>query len=469
MGAQLWLVTTLLMIFFSSQFVSLLILLAYIVFFQQSIWYSGWDNPVLSIYEYELANFKFIEIIVTGILVKAALTLPQRIRIPKSQRYFLGSWVFVIAIGISVAWIKQKSAYDMFVFSEFRTLLLGMLTYVYLCSFCRDRKEEILDLFLTLVVIKIVLVFSEYLAQTPLMWQANAENYSGIVRAFFGGDADVAVTCLAACWSITKALNSEEKKRNRALYFVAGLLVLVIFMSLRRGGILAIGISVLSILYFSHNKYTLHVAALASITAGLITIDLALSVGFLPDFLYATVDRFLGRGVSAISNMGHIQDIKDAWVFIESNWLFGGGAGARIESLRPTLHGADATASIFVHQNILHTWVKYGVIGVLLYLAHFTSTIKHGWTSLRTNPGATVVIVAVSFLIGKFVWELFIPPFYQSFRQTFLFFLAVFLISTYSRKSPIQPGSMIAHINEELDSENSNSVFLRNATYKSRD
>tara|TARA_B100001093_G_scaffold445692_1_gene449469 strand:- start:12860 stop:14326 length:1467 start_codon:yes stop_codon:yes gene_type:complete len=436
LGTAIWLGAVFVFIFTGPIKRSLLFVMAFIVYYQQSVWYILDDVP-LTIYEIEFVHFKPVEIIYGMIFLKSIFLGMKFVKLPKGLLIVLGLWIFCISNGVSISLYNQNKIYDMFIFSEFRTLCWSFLLLIVFFNFCKQQYLWVVKSFIILVAVKCVVTIPDYLGLFSLLWPASIANYSGSVSAFFGGDPDVLVVCMA--YSIIFAMLVVPKISDKMVpvfshnwtWILAGIFLFTIVLSLRRGGIMAAFISMGILMCFSNFKVKLGFFIFSILGLSYVAVDIAGDLKTLPGPVYAMTDRFTGKGKVAKSNLGHVLDIKDGIREINEYFWLGKGVGARMLSFRAAeVHGAEVHSSILVHQNVLHTWLKYGLIGVVAYFLTFFVPLLTVVKFRGPYKGIDIAIMlgAGSFLISRLLWAFLTPPFFQTLRVNFLVFMAVFLL-----------------------------------------
>jgi O-antigen ligase len=140
-------------------------------------------------------------------------------------------------------------------------------------------------------------------------------------------------------------------------------------------------------------------------------------------------------------NSDHVGDVLDAWAQVRAAPLMGIGLGTAY----PTWHIRNwKQESVMVHNAPLHVWLKYGLLGLALYLAYHLSLFRelrmHG---KRSPPQHRAIVSAVlAYLAAQFLVCLGFTPWpYSAVQSTNLiaFLLAVAFIREPLCHSPAFP------------------------------
>ena len=416
---------------------SLLLITSFIVLIPQSLWYVHESNSIPTLYEIEIFNIKPIELFIYTLLFKILFLRIYSFKhskqhLFKSSKKFITLFLSLIFYGICLGMLKGNSKYDIFLFAEFRTLLLG-LVLLYVFSFILDNNVKNLVKYFKylfgLVIIKISFIFPEYFFGYDycILWPITAQNYLGGLTSFFGSDQDIYVILYPLL--VVAAAVIVNKKITKFNNFYILISIIVIILSLRRGPL--IGLSVLSFYYLiklsSKNKLiSIFIIPLTLIQLFFLTSIFSSQSNSL--FVSSYFDRLLGNDKKVqISNLGHITDILDAVNVIEKAPILGHGLGKRFSLQRMFMQNKDE--SIIVHSSILQLHAKYGIFGSIMYIYFLVYYIL---IAIKFNVKEFEYLYLVKagglFLVSIFFWELFTPPFMQGFRKTFFVMLSILSI-----------------------------------------
>lgn len=434
-----WLSIWVAFIFFSEKKVGVTIIICSLVFFEQSLWFYRGDDEIRTFYEMEvLGVIKPIEVLIYSSLTKL-VSGREFVRIPQIVRFLLGGWLVIVVISAAVGMLKGTSVYDMFIFSEFRTLMLGFALYVCIYNAYLSRPGEFLEKFVWLVFAKTIITLPDYFWGVSILWPASVANYAGTSSAFYGGDDSVYIALFAFALLISTFNSSSGSVSGfvfRGSYVLrvvlSSLILATVVLSMRRGGILALLVC-FCVWFVLRKRGSWVILLLGGIgMALLVSGDVILGSKMLPNAFYDIADRFLGKGQAYKSNLGHTQDLADGWEEVKKHLVLGKGLGARIESNRALIHGADVQENIYVHQAHLHSWLKFGLAGLFFYVASMLMLIQGCFkraSQAITSEVRILFLVVAGLMAGKVLWEFFTPPYYQSFRVTGVYMCILFLIS----------------------------------------
>jgi len=349
-----WLIIWCSIFFLVKRYIISLLLMSFIFLFQQSIWYAFDYKDLLTIYEIELFNIKPIEILVFVAFLRVFFQKSGKIIAPDKQiSKIIFLWLTSIIVGISTAIINQVTLYDVFIFSEFRTILLGLFFLFVIINTVEGKVVDFFSWLLFFTFIKIILSIIEYYFDLVLLWPGVAKSYAGGSDALHGGDSDIAILLFVFSLLVTQFFYSKGflttvikkpasffnlnnyqgiSKFNTILLL---LIIISVLLSLRRGGVLSIAIIVFFIFLLEpiQKKIIIGIISFFLITA--LIIDNIFNFGLSPKFVNLLLSRFLGTDeMVQMSNSGHFHDIRDVWARIKGGIIFGSGVGARLELAR---------------------------------------------------------------------------------------------------------------------------------------
>ena len=146
----------------------------------------------------------------------------------------------------------------------------------------------------------------------------------------------------------------------------------------------------------------------------------------------------------AVTNSDHLGDIADAWDVVNESPIVGLGVGSFYETSRIV---GWKTRSFEVHNAFLHSWLKFGVFGLIVYIGFHVRWImgffkagKVGW--LAGSVGAGIYLLADQVPASIQTWA------YGSFqlsiqRGILLAALLVAVIETDARALPATKSSLV--------------------------
>jgi len=277
--------------------------------------------------------------------------------------------------------------------------------------------------------VKIVASIPDYLFSFPLLWNTSYSEYGGGASGFFGDITDMLLLIFLVAYYLSYIIHDQliNKKNSTKAYFYMLIIVFISLLTQKRSIILAIGIMFFVTFLISNvNKKTF----LTLLGSFIFMIGFsAYFSNYLPQSIVGVIDRVTGQDKKVVmSNEGRYLDIVDGINLVKDNPVMGTGPGSRILLSRTHLLSADTNPnSLMIHQAVLHTWMKYGLIGVIAYCCLFLWTfIISNKLRNRNNIIGTVMLLT---LVGFFIVEQFTAAFFQPFRKEFFLFFIVVLIS----------------------------------------
>ncbi len=403
-----------------------------IIFLPQSIWYSSYNQKFLTIYEIEILGAKFIELLTYSLLAKVIIiyhlnknnnTNILNNKISRESKIFIFTWLLIIFLGVIRGIANGNSTYDIFLFAEFRTLLLGLCFFYILNKILLNKPKFILELinyFHVFLIVKLIFILPEYIfgSNYILLWPITAEGYIQNSPSFFGADSDVYIVLFGLFLLVINMV--EQKQYNNKKIILILVYCASIFLSLRRGPL--IGMIILTI----YTLYKLNIInkILITYTFGILFSLLIFNIKDNSNIIMLFYQRIVGQDDKVQkSNLGHILDIQDSIKDISESPILGKGVGFRFDLTRMQIQNKDK--SITAHSGLLQSWVKFGLVGVIFYLYTFLKFIRYKRYNLNNS---FYLNASILFLLSIFIWELFIPPFFQGFRRTVIVMFAITLI-----------------------------------------
>lgn len=421
----------------------LLLMASLVVFFQQSVWYMGSEaSPTL--YELEVGHVKPIDILVLAAALSWLLRAESPFRLEKVMRRLWFGWVVVSVIGIIVGYSRGIPWADILVISEFRNLWYAAAL---MPTVLRGVKEiglpRLCRAFLLFASVKAAIALASVALNSVIIWPTAASAYAGGRAAVYGGDDDVAVVLFAVIvglgWLSQRRNTAGLKGDARILtWFGISICALSALLSFRRGAALTLVVAGIVFSFLAGRKVALKwfLVALFSLV-GLFTV-VTFYPSVVPEPAMTLWARISGTDERAVmSDVGRWFDVKDGLEVAMEHPVFGLGAGGRVRAQRLMRYHLDPD-SILVHQAVIHTWLKYGLLGIAWYLCTFGGpflTLIRRRRALRMAPGGLITLAIGGFLVGSLIWEQFTPPFFQNFRATFLVLLATVIIAVVSKET----------------------------------
>lgn len=444
-----WVFFTTLIVFFFHNITVLWCFIGLFVLFPSTGWYAGndfgYDYRYNFLLDNEIFNFKPNEIFIMLFSYKLIIQILYPVRsisipksnINKSSVLFLSSVLFGLIVGV----LKGHSFHNIFIASEFRILIEGLI-FFYLAWICIDRERflyQTIQVYIFITIIKGAIAILEFYSFIPSIFFTKGytiSNHSSIIS----GIQDLNTLVLAIFFLISFLIFSKTTKIYKIdtlihlaitffLFFVlifsfrrtsyAMLLVGIFLISTRLNlkhfillSFTFIALVSLSITFF--NKFELNEIETLKLIKNRLTIT-------------SKYDHYDQYDQALISNNAHIRDILMGINFVRDNLIVGLGVGSKFYADRSIVYETS-----LIHNGLLHSWIKFGILGALSYIFFYyfslTSCIHIRWSSLFDH---WIPLSSFSFIISNILSELFMPPFFQNFQKTSLLFLALVICERY--------------------------------------
>ncbi len=430
--------------FFSERFL-IVTVVAFIVFFEQSLWFISEGAPE-TVYERDILGGKAVEFLVIALAGRFFFHKRRLSLINRNIMVLIFMWFLVIVQGLLVSQMNNVSLYNALIFSEVRSPALFALFLVLMYNYVRREVRFFLKMFVILMMLKVAITALSMYLGVDILWTSHASGYVGANAAFFGADESVKVALLAAAVAMFWFLQSTKippflmpggrrdvTDRGWFLALCAVIFMVVIVAALRRGGIMGLGFIVLAGIPFAGGRSRLLMIALMLLAAAFVLFAFFGETGLLPGFLQGALERLLGVDKNvAQSDWGRKMDIIQGWEVIQRHPVLGHGAGTKLALARVATYGK--AESLVIHQSLVHMWVKFGVLGVTTFILTFLIPLVAFWRNramIRAVCDPWLVAGAfagASFLVAEFVWTLATPPFAMNFRSCAVVSFAIILI-----------------------------------------
>jgi hypothetical protein len=439
-----WVILVSLIVFACEDILVLWCFLSLFVIFPSSIWYLDGDFGYLFrkyvLLENEIYNFKPNEIflIIFSIKIFAKGIFPStRLKFPNTplNRSFL---VFFIAIliGFIVGIQNEHPIRAIFIASEFRILIEGFI-FFYIAYYCINNYRKLKDtvqIFIYIIGLKGIIAILEAVDLIPKTFYTSGYSISTYTSVVSGvHDLNLFVFAILILSSFI-SFSSDEKLsyliNQKFLLIICLFFTGIVILSFRRTNyvMLLAGLSLL-IVKLSLRRFIILFVSLLFLGFSLALLFNIADLDKYPIFKFIQL-RFspfnsLGQYEQVIaSNNAHIRDFILGIDFIMENTLWGLGVGSRFYADRTMVYETS-----FIHNGILHSWVKFGLFGAVAYVLFYYYSIK---ACIRNrNPLITrhwIPLGIFSFIISNLISELFMPPFFQNFQKTSLIFLSLSLV-----------------------------------------
>jgi O-antigen ligase len=137
----------------------------------------------------------------------------------------------------------------------------------------------------------------------------------------------------------------------------------------------------------------------------------------------------------------HVLDIVEAVRVIRASPIFGIGVGTYYET---QIISGWKPKSYGVHNGFLNTWIKFGILGALAYLAMFVSFARSGWrvVSISLRRGKVLAVAPFGTAVGIWIMSfLFLPTPFESFQKSVLIFFCMATVYALVRHDRIRVGT----------------------------
>lgn len=339
--------------------------------------------------------------------------------------------VFCVAIVVSMVYGTERGGQNLFF--DWRAIALGIAFYLIYRFWTRnvsDARAAVIA-FALVVSLHIGSVFYSYLA-------GQGASLLGIRIPLFDGPS-ISAFVFAALLGLAM-FSGDSPSRHRWLWLTlsAGAMLLVALCFRRTyWAELVVGVGMLAFNARGRRLRTfalpLCMVVVAFAAMGTSFTDRLSSIDFTRDDVPYSED-----------NSDHVGDVLDAWAQVRAAPLMGIGLGTSY----PTWHIRNwKEESVMVHNAPLHVWLKYGLLGLVLYLAYHLVLLrclcKHAKTSPPQHRAAINAVFA--YLAAQFIVSLGFTPWpYSAVQSTNLiaFLLAVAFLqepSCHSQAFPLSP------------------------------
>ncbi len=406
-------------------------ILAVIVFLDASLWFLQGDFPTNTVYESNGAFVKPPEFLALALVLRLILLRDLPDTIPKFFTFSAFFWIAVIIMGGFTALFLQRPISDILIFSEMRSPIVMALFALMLAPLITISPRFFIDTYAVLILVHFGISLASWLTGFSLLWPSYAPNYIGGHTAFFGADESVIVYLLANAIALALLVSPPDRdisgfgKKFWMVIFI--LSAFAILASLRRGGVGAMAIAILTLFIFSGLRIKLRFLVVF-VVLGPLLFGVTTQTGVLDGLM----SRLAGEGSTAVSNAGRVSDFLEGMGYVSDNIWFGTGSGTRISLSRTQAYGVYDSLS--VHNAILHVWARFGALGFITYCLVFLSPIIVAFLHSRRCfwPQAVLMrnlcLAMSGLLLALFIWTLLTPPIYLNFRQGGVWAMGVGLV-----------------------------------------
>ena len=443
-----WVVLVLVIICSCEDIVALWCFISLFVIFPSSIWYVDGDFGFLYrefiLLENEIYNFKPNEIFLILFCFKIffkGITVSSIIKWPKTNiNKSAFSFLVAILVGLIIGTQNGYSTRSIFLASEFRILIEGFI-FFYLTYSCINSYEELLNtlqVFIYLALIKGVFAVLEASGSIPKLFYTSGYSIS-IFTSIVSGVHDLnlfifAILILSSFLWLYRGEKLYYLLSHKFIVFYIFFFALIVVLSFRRTNyvMLIVGLSIL--LAKSNLNRFLRLSIVLSFFGVFFLLILnitGLNEYPLLKFIQLRLSFFNAPSQYdqvIVSNNAHIRDFLLGLEFVKENTLWGLGVGSRFFADRSMVYETS-----FIHNGILHSWVKFGLLGAISYVLFYFFSIRACFLNAKNLIVRHWVPLAVfAFIISNLISELFMPPFYQNFQKTSLIFLSLSLVIKFN-------------------------------------
>ena len=358
------------------------------------------------LYHVVVGGFRLIDgvVLFAGIMFGFASGC-SRIRrpgLPCTLTLLLGA--FGVATAVSVVYGMTHRGQNFFF--DWRAIALGVAFFVIYRFWIHGRNDvrAAILIFAAVVAIRVALVSLFYL-------RGQGDSLLGIRIPLFDGPSISAIVC-ASILATSLAMH-ESPPRQRWLWLLFGAAaMLLVALCFRRTywAELAIGLFLLAL---SAPGHRLRILALPLATATIACLLLG------PPFAerISSIDFTKNDTLYGEDNADHVGDLLDAWAQVRTSPVMGIGLGRSYE----TWHIRNwKEESVMVHNAPLHVWLKYGLLGLGIYLAYHLSLFRYLRSQARRSAPyhRAVVSAAFAYLAAQFIVSLGFTPWPYSAAQS---------------------------------------------------
>lgn len=361
-------------------------------------------------------GFRLLDIAVLGLGLAHGFALGcSRARVRAFPRkLILLMAAFGMAIAVSLVYGFERGGRNFFF--DWRALALGLAFYFVYRFWVQSMAEAraAITCFGAVAGVHLVILFYSYL-------HGQGDSLLGMRIPLFDGPS-ISAFVFAALLGLSLFGGGSENRRRWVWLILSAGAILLVALCFRRTywAEFAVGVALLVITARGRRVRTvalpLCMFAIAFLVLGTSFAERLSSIDFTRDDAPYSED-----------NSDHVGDVLDAWTQVRAAPLLGIGLGTSY----PTWHIRNwKEESVMVHNAPLHVWLKYGLLGLAVYLAYHLSLFRClQMQGKRSPPRHRVIINAVfAYLAAQFIVSFGFTPWpYSAVQSTNLiaFLLAV--------------------------------------------
>ncbi len=384
------------------------------------------------LYNVLAGGFRVIDVLVLCLALVHGFALGcsrKRIRMfPRNLIMLLAA--FAMTIAISLVYGMERAGQNFFF--DWRALALGVAFYVIYRFWIQSSSgaRAAIIAFAFIASMHVITLLYSYL-------RGQGDSLLGMRIPLFDGPAISALVFAALLGLSLFGGGSSPRQRWLWLMLTAGAMFLVV-LCFRRSywAELVIGIALLAM-----NAPGRRLRTLALPLCLIVVAFLALGANFTERL--SSINFTRDDVPYSEDNSDHVGDVLDAWVQVRAAPLLGVGLGTSY----PTWHIRNwKEESVMVHNAPLHVWLKYGLLGLIVYFGYHLSLFRYLRRHGKHSPPRHRAIVGavLAYLAAQFVVSLGFTPWpYSAIQSTNLiaFLLAVAFVRETSCHSPAFPSS----------------------------
>lgn len=365
--------------------------------------FSSSDGPRSPLYFEAWGGFRWVDFLVLGLIyVHLLWILGARAHIPQIPSVLRKPAVLSLAaLGISILWgIYQGGGH---VYFDWRNIFLGVgLALVFSCRIrTPSALQEAVHIFALVTGLLVLYILGGYATGARSVLTV----IPGLSTPLYDGPT-LSAAVLLALFAFRFALHDGSSFRKTWWMLVGCAAFVLVLLSFRRTMWCELAIGILTLAVLQKKRRVAAWGAIGFIVA------LVVSLGGQSVFHRAeSMDPFAsGQSEYTQTNEDHVNDILDALDQVKQHPLLGIGLGNTYRTPRLSDWKAESWG---VHNGLLHTWLLYGLLGLVAYLWIHVSLFR--WLNrlqvAHSNPHAGAFAqVGLAFLVGPFLVSFAFSP-----------------------------------------------------------
>jgi O-antigen ligase len=368
---------------------------------------AGIDSPSPGlIYEQAFGDFRWIDLLIFGALgfmiaVRIGTGKLFKLHVPRD----IGRWALLLSAAIALSMVHGSLAGGTELFFDWQGLAVGAAFMFLVYQLVRTRPEAVRVAAFALIA---VLAARAVYALAMFFSGSSGVTLQGVRIPVFDGPTLsntvfvlIAAGCLAVGWK-TGSVNSRLVCAGAAA--IALLLVVLAFRRTYWGEAFVGLVAILLIFNKRRLSALLTIVALAVVLLPYLPGEFRLRA--------ASANPFADdKNRYTVTNEDHLNDLRDAWDVIKQDPVLGYGLGRPYETERITNWKFTSWG---VHNAILHVWLRYGLLGLISYVALHLVVLRWLHRLSRRFPSDSFerwwLIAAFSYVTATFVVSLFASP-----------------------------------------------------------